>query len=460
MSEVLSASVDDVVVHGVPGPGYRALLDADRFAVPAILRERYRWPEGLVHSVPRERYLDQAIHDSEHERMWMRCWQMACRVDNLREVGDHVLYAINDLEYIVIRADETTIKAFPNSCLHRGRTLRNCGGNVGRIRCPYHGFTWAIDGELHAVPTEWDFRGQIDRDKWRLPQASVAVWGGFVFINPDPEATPFEEHLGDLARHFERTPLDDWTVAAHAAQYVDANWKLGLEAFIEAAHVHATHPQTLTGTDPCNSQYDLFDNSLRIITPFGVPSVMVDTEPPPSEQRKMDGMMGRKSTVQSVVEVPAGVHARDMFADIQRGRMKKAGLDPEYSDAEMVDLQTYFLFPNLIILGGPRGTILRFRPAGRPDQSIVEIIGLAPPKPGREPGDAPEVTWIDPDKEFSSDKRFADYELVDQDMSNVRASQQAIGRLRDRPLLLSRYQEASIAYFHKLLYHDWLEDTA
>ena len=170
----------------------------------------------------------------------------------------------------------------------------------------------------------------------------------------------------------------------------------------------------------------------------------------------MDGMMGRKSTLQSVVEVPAGVHARDMFADIQRGRMAKAGLGSDFCDAEMVDLHTYYLFPNLIVLGAPRGTILRFRPAGRPDRSIVDLIGLAPPRPGKEPQEAPEVTWIDEEKEFSSDKRFADYELVDQDMANVRASQKALGRLRDRPLTLSRYQEASVAYFHGLLYGDWL----
>jgi phenylpropionate dioxygenase-like ring-hydroxylating dioxygenase large terminal subunit len=457
MTDVLPAAHDvDMELHNVPGPVYQALLDKDRFEVPPILHERYPWPKDLEHSVPRDRYLSDEIHELEHRRMWSRCWQMACRVDNVRDIGDHILYEINDLQFIVMRVDEDTIKAFPNTCLHRGRTLRTCGGNVGRIRCPYHGFTWEIDGALHSVPTEWDFRDQIDRADWHLPEVSVAVWGGFVFINPDPDAPPFAQHLGDLARHFDRVPLDDWTVAAHAAQYVDANWKLGLEAFIEAAHVHATHPQTLTGTDPCNSQYDLFDNSLRIITPFGVPSVMVDTEPPPSEQRKMDGMMGRKSTTTSVVDVPAGVHARDMFADIQRGRMKKAGLRPEYADAEMVDLQTYYLFPNLIILGGPRGTILRFRPAGRPDRSIVEIIGLAPPRPGKEPRDAPEVAWIDEDKPFSSDKRFADYELVDQDMGNVQASQQAMSRLRDRPLTLSRYQEASIAYFHKLLYNDWL----
>ena len=90
----------------------------------------------------------------------------------------------------------------------------------------------------------------------------------------------------------------------------------------------------------------------------------------------------------------------------------------------------------------------------------MEIIGLAPPRPGGEPRPVPEITWMPDGAPWSSDKRLADYELVDQDMSNVVASQAAMASLQDRPLLLSRYQEASIAYFHHLLYDNWLGDRA
>jgi phenylpropionate dioxygenase-like ring-hydroxylating dioxygenase large terminal subunit len=451
---------DDITLHNVPGPTYAELLDTDRFPVPDILRERASWPADLNCRIPRDRYLSEAIHAREDVDMWSRVWQMACRVEHLRKAGDSVLYEINGREYIVVRVDDRTIKAYPNSCLHRGRQLRSDGGRIARIRCPYHGFTWGVDGELQSVPTSWDFQGLVDPACMRLPEIAVGVWQGFVFVNPDPGCEPLENFVAGLDRHFERLPLGAWSTAVHAAQVVPANWKIALEAFLEAAHVHATHPQTLTGNDPCNSQYDLFDNSVRIITPFGVPSVMIDTDPPPTEQRKMDGMMGRKSTVQSVVEVPPGVHARDMFADIQRARMHKAGFTTEFSDAEMTDLATYWLFPNLLILGAPRATAFRFRPAGAPDRCIMEIIGLKPPRPTAEIRPAPQVTWMPEGTPWSSDERLADYELTDQDMSNVVASQAAMASLKDRPLLLSRYQEASIAYFHKLLYERWLGGTA
>ena len=447
---------NDITLHNVPGPTYAELLDTDRFPVPDILRWRAPWPTDLAHRIPRERYLSKRIHVLEDERMWSRVWQMVCRAEHLAKAGDSVLYEINGREYIVVRVDDASIKAYPNSCLHRGRRLRTSGGKIGKIRCPYHGFTWGVDGELRSVPTSWDFQGMVDPSCMHLPEIATGVWQGFVFINPDPNCEPLEHYVGRLDQHFQRLPLNAWSTAVHAAQIVPANWKVALEAFIEAAHVHATHPQTLPGNDPCNSQYDLFDNSVRIITPFGVPSVMVHTEPPPTEQRKMDGMMGRKSTGNSVVELAPGAHARDTFADIQRGRMHRAGLATPFSDAEMTDLQTYWLFPNLLILGAPRGTVFRFRPAGGPDRCIMEIIGLAPPRPGKEDREVPEVTWLPDGTQWSSDQRLADYELVDQDMSNVIASQAAMASLRDRPLLLSRYQEASIAYFHQLLYDKWL----
>lgn len=451
---------DDILLHNVPGPTYADLLDTDRFPVPGILRERAPWPEGLEFEVPRHRYLSPEVHALEDASMWSRVWQMACRVERLEKPGDSVLYEINGREYIVVRVDSDTIKAYPNTCLHRGRRLRENDGRIGKLRCPYHGFTWGIDGQLKAVPTSWDFVGRVEPECMRLPEISVGIWQGFVFVNPDPQCEPLETYVGQLDRHFQRLPLDSWRTAVHAAQIVPANWKVALEAFLEAAHVQATHPQTLTGTDPCNSQYDMFDNSVRVITPFGVPSVMVHTEPPPSEQRKMDGMMGRKSTVKSVVEVPAGVHARDMFADIQRGRMNRAGFDIEFSDAEMTDLQTFWLFPNLLILGAPRATVFRFRPAGGPDRCVMEIIGLMPPRPGKEPRQVPEITWIPEGLLWSSDERLADYELVDQDMSNIGTTQKGLASLPDRPLMLSGYQEASIAYFHKLLYQHWLGGKA
>jgi hypothetical protein len=191
---------------------------------------------------------------------------------------------------------------------------------------------------------------------------------------------------------------------------------------------------------------------------MGVPSVMLGTEP--SEQRKMDGMMGRKSSQRSVVAVPEGKRARDVFADIHRGRMQRAGLTAEYSDAELVDLQTYWLFPNVIILGGPRGTVLRFRPVGsNPERCIMDVMSLRPGAPGRERESAPPTAWLAEDTNWSDHPGLSDYELVDQDMANMIGCQSGLRNIPEQPIQLSGYQEAAISHFHHLLYDVWLKDS-
>jgi phenylpropionate dioxygenase-like ring-hydroxylating dioxygenase large terminal subunit len=446
----------DLELHRVPGPSYQQLLETDRYPVPGILRERSVWPVGEPHRIPRERYFSPEIHDREVAGMWLKVWQMACRADQIREVGDSVLYQFANRQYIVLRVDEHRVKAFPNSCLHRGRQLRNCDGKIGRLRCPYHGFTWNRDGSLAEVPTSWDFDG-LDPEALRMPEAKVELWGGFVFINPDPDAGPLAEHLGEAPRHFDRVPLDGWGTKIHAAKVLDCNWKAGLEAFIEAAHVVTTHPQSVTGNDPCNSQYDIWDNLVRIITPMGVPSVRLARDP--GEQRKMDGMMGRKSTQRSVIEVPEGAKARHMFADLHRGRFKRAGITEQFSDAEMCDLMTYWVFPNLLVLGGPRGTVMRFRPWGRdPRRSVMDVMQLGPPSPQDAEATVPLASWVPQDQTWSEQPGLSDYELVDQDMANMIAVQEGIENAPDVPLLLSDYQEAAISHFHHLLYERWLKE--
>ena len=83
------------------------------------------------------------------------------------------------------------IRAYVNSCLHRGTILRTEGGNVRHIKCPVHGLTWGLDGKLAGLPCAWDFP-QVDRENFCLPEAQVGLWGGFVFINFDAHCEPLE----------------------------------------------------------------------------------------------------------------------------------------------------------------------------------------------------------------------------------------------------------------------------
>jgi phenylpropionate dioxygenase-like ring-hydroxylating dioxygenase large terminal subunit len=113
---------------------------------------------GYVQSRDTDRFVDQRYRELEVERLWKKVWQMACREDDIPNVGDYYIYDIAHLSYIVVRTGEKEFKAHLNVCLHRGRILRERSGkNATEFRCRFHGWSWKIDGSLKGITCEWDF---------------------------------------------------------------------------------------------------------------------------------------------------------------------------------------------------------------------------------------------------------------------------------------------------------------
>src|SRR5262249_12490937 len=240
-----------------PGPSYQEVLNQETRPVPPCLREDrndYLGDDEEL-EIERDRYLSDEFYRVEAERMWTRTWQIACRAEEIPEVGDHVIYEVVGKSLIVVRSSPSEIKAFHNVCLHRGRILREVGGNVENFRCRFHGFAWDLQGKLSFVPCRWDFP-QIRDDQCSLPETRVAVWAGFVFINMDLNAIPLEEYLHDLPEHFRAWDHENLYKAGHIGRVIEANWKIVAEAFMEGMHTVATHPQILASTGDGNAQYD------------------------------------------------------------------------------------------------------------------------------------------------------------------------------------------------------------
>ena len=136
---------------------YQALLETDTHPVPDVLRR-----SNPIKSGPSEifidRYLSRDFFDLEVERLWKRVWQMACREEDIPNVGDNIVYDIAGMSFVVVRTTPDAFKAFYNACLHRGRLLREAGSfRATEFRCPFHGFAWNIDGTLKHVPCQWIF---------------------------------------------------------------------------------------------------------------------------------------------------------------------------------------------------------------------------------------------------------------------------------------------------------------
>ncbi len=211
---------------GGNGPSYQDLLDLDSKPVPASLRRDEPGYFGEA-DIPVGRYLSREFHELEKTRLWSRVWQFACREEVLAEVGDTEVYDICDRSILLVRAapGPDGIKAYYNACLHRGRTLRDGRGHVNELECPFHGFCWSLNGRLKRVPSAWDFP-QVRPGRFRLPEVRAGAWGGFVFVNPDPDCEPLADFLGELPTFFERWPLEDRYTRVHVSKVLKVNWKV------------------------------------------------------------------------------------------------------------------------------------------------------------------------------------------------------------------------------------------
>ena len=195
--------------------------------------------------VPAPRYYDQAFYDLECERLWPRVWQMACRLEEIPSAGDFVEYENVGQSVIVVRQEDDSIKAFHNTCRHRGtRLVEDRGSCRSGIVCPFHGWCWNIDGSNRQVyaPDMFDASG-LDPAHLNLKECRVELWGGCAFICLDDEAPPLRDSVEPFGTFHEARGVDKMRTKWWYSTILPVNWKLAMEAFMESYHVARTHPQ-------------------------------------------------------------------------------------------------------------------------------------------------------------------------------------------------------------------------
>ncbi len=463
-----------------PGQSYTDLLDADTRPVPEFLREesiRYLGSEPL----DTDRYTSADYMKLENEKMWPKVWQFAAREEELPDPGDHVVYENAGRSYLLVRQQDGTIKGFHNVCLHRGRLLRTKSGHSRDLKCPFHGFTWNNDGSLKEIPCRWDFPHLTD-EKMQLPEIRVDRWQGFVMVTENADIPGFAEWVGPGIEHYERWRLDECYTAAWIARVIPANWKATAEAFMEAWHSIATHPQILPFTGDANTRYDIYGDYMnRAITPSAVLSPHLEGEG--HDQRwildKLAGFVGQGGESQST---DARTEGRRTAGDRFTATDGSAGFDPDdpllarkataeanreafeaisghdfsgMSDSEMTDNFTYNIFPNFAPWGGFIPNIVyRWRPWKDPDHSLMEVRILMRNRDGEPMPKAAPMHWIPDDKPFASAGDIIGHALAsvfDQDMANLPYVQDGMKASANRELQLGNYQEIRVRHFHQTL---------
>lgn len=446
----------DTILSKRRGDSVQQILSRDRNTAPAILRTSSPRDMGRE-DVSLDRYYAREWHDREVETVWRKTWQMACRVEDIPEVGDTEIYEIVHDSVIVVRTgpEDSQIRGFINSCLHRGTILCDKGGRKQNFKCPVHGMTWRLDGSLAVLPCKWDFP-QVDPKNFSLPEVQVGVWAGFVFINFDSNCEPLADYLECLPEHFAPFDLANRYKAVHGGKILPCNWKLAQEAFMEGFHIASTHPQSVEYTADTNTQYDVFEGRHvnRFVMPEGVASPALGDYPEQkiveAMQRDMPFYGGRE------IKLKDGETARERMADLARERFSQStGRDfSGLSTCESIDLIQYFLFPNLSPWGGMATPLVyRFRPHGNnPEECLMEIMMLfakaddgSHPPVGKPTIVGLDQSWHDvPGMGSAAD-------VTDQDTENLKRIQRGIRASRKKGATMSVYQESRIRHFHQTL---------
>ena len=444
------------IIANRPRPSVQEVFAEDVNPAPSVLIGESPATGQSDADIPIDRYFSRAWHEREVEKIWRKTWQLACRVEDIPNPGDQINYDIVHDSLLIVRTGDGSIKAYINACLHRGTMLRTEAGNAPRIQCPFHGWTWTLDGELRVIPGKWDFP-QVDKAKMCLPEVKVGTWGGFVFVNMDPDCEPLASYLENLPEHFDGFALENRYKAAHVAKIMPCNWKLALEAFIEAYHVPSAHPQVLGYYGDSNTQYDVWDgvrHVSRMISVQGVPSpsVAAVTREETIEQMRRDVPFFGGAEI----KCGEGETARAKLAERSREKISRSsGSDmSRLSDSEALDLIEYLLFPNMVPWGGQALPITyRFRPNGDdPESSIMEIMFLFAKAPdGSHPPAAP-MRMLGPDQDWKDAPELGSAAMVaDQDSENLRKIQKGLRATRKPGATLARYQESRIRHFHETL---------
>jgi phenylpropionate dioxygenase-like ring-hydroxylating dioxygenase large terminal subunit len=194
-------------------------------------------------TMPARAYTDAAWFAEEMERVFARMWLAAGRAAELDRPGAFIRRDVAGASVLIVRTNDGSIRAFHNVCRHRGTRLctEHHGAFRGSIQCPYHAWTYDLDGRLLAAPQMDEVDG-FDRSEYPLHAVACDTWDGHIFINLAPHSPPLGEQLADLPSRFAPWQMHDLRLAHRIEYDIATNWKLVVQNYNECLHCPIIHP--------------------------------------------------------------------------------------------------------------------------------------------------------------------------------------------------------------------------
>jgi len=209
-------------------------------------------------SLPRKYFVSPDIFAKEQSDILSKRWLLVGHQSQIPKPGDYFLAAIGGESVIVTRDQKSQVRGFYNVCRHRGTRLKeDACGHASAIQCPYHAWTYALDGRLIGAPHMDDVPG-FDKADYSLHRVNLGLWDGFIFVNLEKNPEPLEKWFWPLKGKFSHWNMSILQPAKRIDYDVRANWKLMFENYSECYHCPGVHPQ-LQKVSP----YDSAENDLR-----------------------------------------------------------------------------------------------------------------------------------------------------------------------------------------------------
>ncbi len=424
--------------------------------------------------IPTERYHSREYQERERQRLWMRVWQIAGREAELPDAGDWLVYRIFDQSFIVVRGNDGALRGFVNSCRHRGNALCEDRGHTARFLCPYHHWSFGLDGRLLAVPRP-DFDGTVEefvgpKEELGLWPVPVESFAGFIFLNPDPTARPLRDFLGDAAPLLRAYRLEEMVpVDLNVTEAIQCNWKVVMDAFHEGYHVRGVHPELVSIMDMGKERFTRLGPHGATTVPFGQSQAGVSA--PESELQTiraipfanfpalatlMPRFEERVATYHGkddTPEFPPGVTARGILQNVTREMWTAKGLDvSDLTDNQMNDYQFWALFPNVFMQLGPGdATVIIAKPdaEGDPNRCAWHVCAYRwLPVEQR-------ATQLTATVKVPAGEHFAYFLALEQDYRQMERQQHGLRNTGLKYMTLTR-QEPRVAHFHTVL-DDWID---
>lgn len=210
------------------------------------LSENVAHPFESARAMPPEVYTSQAFLNEELEHIFRKDWYCIGRADALAKPGDYATCDLAGQPIAVLRDKDGALRAVSNVCLHRMSTLLHGRGNTRAIVCPYHAWTYNLDGSLRGAPAMTLNQGFCKED-YTLPAIRCEEWLGWVFVTLNPDAAPVAETLHEVAAMVAGYDMTNYTEAFYEEHVWDTNWKVLAENFMESYHLPVCHAGTIGG---------------------------------------------------------------------------------------------------------------------------------------------------------------------------------------------------------------------